>query len=95
MDHAMSDAKYTRARVFRLQPRGESIDRFASITRTGTLVYQALAIGILHAQMRRRADAFDLPARFEAPAFTFRPLKNGKLQARRSGIEHQRIVVHE
>src|SRR6185369_4829049 len=76
MDHAMSDAKYTRPAVFRLQPRGQCIDRFASVTRSGGLVNEAFAVGVLHAQMRRCTDAFNLTARFETPAFTFRPLKN-------------------
>src|SRR4029077_15574551 len=49
---------------------------------------------VLRRQMRRRADAVDLPARLQAPAVFVRPAVHAELQARRARVEHQRVVVH-
>src|SRR5690242_9141389 len=94
VDHAMSNAKNTRAAIFRSEPRRQGINSLTSITHICILVGECLTVAVLHGQARRHANAFDLPARFEAPALTVRTLKHREFQARRSGIEHKGIVVH-
>ena len=49
---------------------------------------------VLRHESRRRADAFDLTARAQAPRFIRGSLVDAELEARRAGIQHQRVVAH-
>ena len=97
VDDAMPDAEHAGAAVALAQPRGQRVERGAPVAhaRVELGVDQALARVALDGEPRRRADAVDLPARFEAPRVAVRPPPvDAELEARGAGVEDEGEVVH-
>ena len=49
---------------------------------------------VLGGQPRRRADALDLAAGCQPPVFGVRPDVDAEFQARRAGVENERVISH-
>ncbi len=78
----MAHTQQARAIVFGPQPTGKCIECFMRIANGNVLFRDAFTIGAFDGQARRRADALDLTARFQVPAFTRRPSKDTELKTR-------------
>src|SRR6187399_1698271 len=96
MHDAMTDAENRRTLVLPAQPGRERVERSASVAHRGTqrLLANRCSALVLRHESRRRADAFDLAARGQAPRLGGRSLIDAELQARRACVQHQRVVIH-
>src|SRR5262249_14386341 len=96
MNHAMADAQDLRAGVFRSQPDSEGIDSIASVAdRVRQLfVSELLSVSASHGQSGRCTDTLDLAPRPQPPMLFPRPLEHAELEARRTCIQYQSIIVH-
>src|SRR5262249_10259603 len=81
----------------RSQPRRQCIERGVAVADgfdIDSAIVQSLVRVIFRGEFRRRADALDLPARFESPGIGRGLVEDAELEARRSGVEDDRVVLH-
>src|SRR4029077_3894434 len=90
------DAEDARAGITASEPRCQKTERRLSVPHVPIqdLPLENRAVRALRRELRRGADAFDLAARIELPLALRRLLIDAELQARRAGIEYERIVTH-
>ena len=84
MHDAVADAADARAAVTLAQPAGDKAECRATVLTDAVqlTIGDGLARAVLGGELRGRADALDLSARFEPPAFGRRPAEHAELQAR-------------
>src|SRR5262245_30086131 len=94
MDHTMADGEHAPAAVAAAQPGGQRVERAPAIAHrcVEVLLDQRLAGGVFRAELRRRADPFDLTACLELPGIAGPAAIHAELQARRTGVEDERVV---
>ena len=96
MYHAVAHAHHVRITVRGSEPQRQTFQCFDAIANIAVqvLVDEDPPLGIPGGKAWRGGDAFDLAARFEAPVLLVRSLVDAKLQARRTSVQHQRVVIH-
>ena len=96
MHDAMADAQHARAGVAFAEPSGEHAERRAPIANRciQRVVGQLRTRVVLGRETRRCSDPVDLAARLQTPGLLAGPAIHAELQARRTGIEDECVVVH-
>ena len=95
VDDAVADGKHSGVSILGAEPCRERVESRAGIGDRAVqpIFGDSVALTVFRGESRRRADAVDLAPRLELPLVFCRAVDT-KLEARRAGVEDERVFAH-